>query len=97
MKYRIDFTRLARDPEEIIREENVTDFLVLLSKEFGNNRSREVIENHKNSWPEGHILDSMIVEDDPDLIGPEIMKNKIVPIYPEAKLQSWGCILEDRI
>jgi hypothetical protein len=39
--------------------------------------------------PEGHILDSKVVEDKEDMFGPDLMKRHIVPTYPEAKLMSW--------
>jgi hypothetical protein len=77
-KYRVDFSRLARTAEEILLDKSVTDFL-----------SRFVPAAKLNFMPDGHVLDSVTIEDEDGMTGPEIMKSHVLPSFPEAKLMSW--------
>ena len=79
-KYRVDFSRLARDVSEIQQDYAVVEFLSLFAPAA-----------KLDFMPEGHILDSMQVQDDEDLSGTELMRRHVLPTYPEAKLQSWDC------
>ena len=86
MKYRISFSRLARDHDEIIENKESQNFFCALL----GGRAKNVIDSFHKSLPNGHILDNMIVEDEINLTGLEVLERKIHPIYPEAKIASWG-------
>ena len=94
MRYRVDFSRLSRDIDEIIRTKQVTEILTEVFGEFGGEKITKQFKDFNNSLPEGHILDTMFVEDNVGLNGLEILERKVRPIYPEAKLFSYDEIRE---
>ena len=85
MRYRIDFSRLSRSFEELALDLQVAEVLQNLCKAFK-------IEPQKFDYlPEGHQLDSIIVDDEPNLTGKEILEKHVKNKYPEATLCSWDC------
>jgi len=87
MKYRIDFTRLARTEDEI--QKNVIEdqfFNDILS-----GRPKEVYSSFMDSMPDGHIFDYKIINEKEGFAGIDILKYHIHPVYPEAKITSWDC------
>jgi hypothetical protein len=82
--YRIDFYRLARTEEEIIRHKFATEFVDALLF----NIDRDDLKSD-NLIPDGYILDSTIIEDKPGLYGKEVFEKHIKPKYKEAILFSW--------
>jgi hypothetical protein len=87
MLYRIDFSRLPREVDEIYRAKAAKDFLQGIVGE--GSRAGKVIESFGGNLPDGHILDCEIIEDDPGLSGRDVLKRNVISKYPEAKLQSW--------
>lgn len=86
-RYRIDFSRLARSEEEIVKDKAVKEFLRSLLKTSPN--ALNAHRNFENSLPEGHILDSIKIEDLPDLNGKQILEKYVLKTYPEANMVSW--------
>lgn len=86
-KYRIDFSRLARTPDEIIKDKLTCDFLSSILTSY---RAINAHDNFRNSLCDGHILDTFTVElNEYNLYGKDILDKYIKPKYPEAKLISW--------
>ena len=87
-KYRIDFSRLARSEEEIFNHKVTKDFLYSISKD-----NQRVLEKHDeffdNYLPDGHIVDSVRIEDCQDLNGKQVFDKHIKKRYPESKFLSW--------
>ncbi len=83
MMYRIDFTRLARNENEVIKHKLVTEFCEHVCGHAG----------HKlfSLMPDGHILDTKIVNDIEGMTGKDILQKHILSLYPEAKFSCWDC------
>jgi len=94
VRYRIDFSRLCRNLDEVIKHKQITDALITILKEAGAERATKSFSDFHNSLSEGHILDTMFVNDDVNLSGLEVLKRKIHPIYSEAILLSWDEVAE---
>jgi len=87
MHYRIDFSRLARSEKEVFNDKASRELLDSLSKDSP--RALAVYQSLFNSLPEGHVLDSLTVEDEPDINGKKILERHVKVRYPEAHLLSW--------
>jgi hypothetical protein len=80
--YRIDYYRLARTEDEIIRHKLTTEFIDHTINKLGRN-------NLRNEIPDGYILDSFVINDTPGLSGKEVLEKHIRTKYKEATLSSW--------
>ena len=85
MKYRLDFSRLARTAEEVLNDHHARELLALVGRKLA------VKVEATLKLPEGHILDTLVVEDEAHLTGKEALLKHVLPKYPEAKLSSWDC------
>lgn len=83
--YRIDFSRLARTMEEIARNKLSKEFLAEISPKVVASKLIEFDDSLKT----GHILDYKIIQDKPDKSGIDVLKEHVLPLYPEAQLMSW--------
>ena len=88
MNYRIDFSRLARTEDEIYMNKRVNDFVEQILE--GSERAVRSHKDFQGSLLDGHILDTITVEEEKkDLYGVDILEKYVKPKYPEAKLLSW--------
>ena len=87
VRYRIDFSRLARSEKEIFRDKCTREFLDELLRVSPNALSAH--QSFTDSLAEGHVLDSLTVEDEPGMNGKQILENHVRVKYPEARLLSW--------
>lgn len=97
MKYRIDFSRLARTEDEVIKDKLARDFIGKLIKRIAKDVTPIAInewDDFRKSFPDGHILDNEIIEAEEDLDGPQVLDKFIKPKYAEAKILSWDRIKE---
>ena len=97
MKYRIDFSRLARTEDEIIKDKIARDFVGVIIKRIAkavDPRAIQEWDDFRKSLPDGHILDKTIIETEEDLDGPQVLDKFIKPKYAEAKILSWDRIKE---
>jgi hypothetical protein len=96
-KYRIDFTCLARNEDEVLKNKFAKELVDLF---IANSNSKRVVECHNEfnkSIPDGHIIDSRIVESRENINGKEIFDKYIKRLFQEATLLSWDCLEEDKI
>ena len=92
-KYRIDFSRLARNEEEILKQKQVEEFLSLVIGSMTKDKTQRAMNKHNDFCADlekdGHILDSLVFESNEVLNGKEILSKFVHHKYPEAKLMSW--------
>jgi hypothetical protein len=86
-RYRIDFSRLARSEDDVYNSMAARQFLTSLMG--SDERSLEAYRSFESSLSEGHVLDSIKVEDQPGLNGNQVLEKHVKGAYPEAKLLSW--------
>ena len=87
VRYRIDFSRLARSEKEVFDDKSVKELLDFLFEKSPNAKDAHL--DFESSLPEGHVLDSVVVEDEPGEDGKKILDRHVKTRYPEAHLLSW--------
>jgi len=88
MNYQVDFSRLARTEDEICTNKRVNDFVEQILE--GSERAVRSHKDFQELLEDGHILDSISIEEKEGLYGSDILEKYIKPKYPEAKLLSWN-------
>lgn len=90
MEYRVNFSRLARNESEVIKDTMVDSFLVGVLKSYP--RARKAFEDYKESLSDGHIEDRMVIyHEDKNVTGRDLIKI-VRRTYPEAELLNWEMV-----
>jgi len=96
VKYRLDFSRLPRDPDEILEEAEVrTNVESLHGPENDLTHLKKTLHDFMTPQTPGHILDTLIIFDDPEQNIETMMERHVLPTFPEAKGHTLNVIQEE--